>query len=55
MEILDDCYGVITYDRISVLEETNLFIKRENNADTEKLQKPESATSKPEPTKPTGN
>ncbi|MCB1145001.1 MAG: hypothetical protein H7A24_17715 [Leptospiraceae bacterium] len=30
MEILDDCYGIITYNRISVLEETNLFIKREN-------------------------
>jgi len=29
MEVLDDCYGIITYNRISVLEETNLFIKRD--------------------------
>ena len=29
MEILDDCYGIITYNRISVLEQTNIFIKRD--------------------------
>jgi hypothetical protein len=29
MEVLDDCYGIITYNRISVLEETNNFLKRE--------------------------
>ncbi len=29
MELLDDCYGIITYNRISVLEQTNIFIKRD--------------------------
>ncbi len=29
MEVLDDCYGIITYKRMSILEVTNQYLKKE--------------------------
>ncbi|MCB1176161.1 MAG: hypothetical protein KDK36_01160 [Leptospiraceae bacterium] len=57
MEVLDDCYGIITYNRISVLEETNNFlnremVKEEKTATPEDTSPPkDSPTSSPEPEK----
>jgi len=50
MELLDDCYGIITYNRISVLEETNGFIKRDT---APKLEGKEPSKDSPQPSEPT--
>lgn len=34
MEILDDCYGIITYNRISILDETNNVIRKDSSGPT---------------------
>jgi hypothetical protein len=50
MELLDDCYGIITYNRISVLEETNGFIKRDT---APKIEGKEPSKDSPKPSEPT--
>ena len=30
MEMLDDCYAIITYNRISILDETNNVIRKDS-------------------------
>ncbi|MDX1959278.1 MAG: hypothetical protein SFU98_11935 [Leptospiraceae bacterium] len=50
MEALDDCYNIITYDRISVLEETNNFLKREGSKDNSTPPKKEEAKGGAAPT-----
>jgi hypothetical protein len=37
MEILDDCYHIITYNRMSVLEETNVFLKKVHSANPDQV------------------